>query len=167
MKRTPIYAIALVSALALGGLTASIVAGDAETSKPDTSTGSTTSTTVVTPQPGVVADGVHVATIVAAYVAPDELVFEPAELLVGDEAVAAAADGAEATDFYVRRHPGSRATAPVDADVRVTAVDCAAGCEEGAPSDYGTLTLEADGSGLHRLTIRDGMIVAIDAVYLP
>ena len=110
----------------------------------------------------------QVARIVAAYVAPDELVFEPADLLVGEEAIAAAeADGAEAFDFYVRDHPDRRVTLPVAADVRVSVVDCAAACEEGAPSDYGTLTRTADPNGLYRVTILDGTVTAIDAIYLP
>ena len=114
------------------------------------------------------ADGVHVATIVAAYVAPDELVYEPAELLVGEEAAAAAeADGAEVLDFHVRHHPDARSTAPVAADVRVTTVACTAACEEGAPSDYDSLTRDAGGRDLYRLTVHDGVVVAIDAVYLP
>lgn len=169
MNRTSIYATALVGALAAAGVAVSLVAGDADATKASASAEpTTTSTTAAAPQPDGITDGVHVVTIVAAYVAPDELVFEPAELLVGEEAAAAAeADGTDATDFYVRRHPEDRSTVPVDRTVRVTAVDCTAACEEGAPSDYATLTREVDDQGLYRLTVRDGSVVAVDAVYLP
>jgi hypothetical protein len=79
------------------------------------------------------ADGEHVGRIVAAHVAPDELVFRPVELLVGEEARAAAeADGAEAFDYYVRERTGDQAVVPVDGDVVVTAVDCSGGCVEAA-----------------------------------
>jgi len=113
-------------------------------------------------------DGEHVGRIIAAYVAPDEIVFRAAELLVGDEAAAAAeAEGAEAFGYYIREGTGGQLALPVDGKVAVTTVDCTAGCEEGAPTDYGSLTRTADGTSLHRLTIRDGAVVAIGAIYLP
>ena len=165
MLRTRIAASLIVAAVVA---TAGGIAVAAAGSDDDGPTWSSTTTTVApTPSPGL-ADGVHTGTIVAAYVAPDELVFEPAELLVGQAAVdAAAADGAEANDFYVRRSPDDRRTIPVASDVVVTAVACDAGCVEGAPSDYGTLTLEATGNGLYEVTVDDGVVVAIDARYLP
>lgn len=112
--------------------------------------------------------GDEVVRIVDAYVAPDELVIEPAELFVGEAAAAAAtADGAEVLDFYVRAHPDERATLPVASDVRVTIVDCTTACVEGVPSTYDELTLDADRSRLYRLTTDDGLVTGIDAIYLP
>ena len=66
--------------------------------------------------------------------APDELAFRPVELLFGAEArTAAAADGVEAFDYYVRDDDGTPVEVTVDPDVAVTTVDCSANCVEGNP----------------------------------
>ena len=112
-------------------------------------------------------DGVHVGRITAASAAPDELAFRPVELLFGVEArTAAAADGVEAFDYYVRDDHGTPVEVTVDPDVAVTTVDCSANCVEGNPSEYEALT-HADALTLYRLTVEDGAAVAVDAIYLP
>ena len=150
--RTPITLVLAVAAAAALTLTVAAVTADERDTDP----------------PRAVATDTSFARIVAAYVAPDEIVFEPADLLTGDAAAdAATADGAEVMDFYVRDHPDRRTTLPVAGDVRVTVVDCTAACEEGAPGDYGSLTLDVEHSQLYRLTVDDGVVTAIDEVYLP
>ena len=153
MNRTRTIA-ALAVAIAIPAVAVVAVAGAADDDRSVDTESSTTD--------------VRVGRITAAYVAPDELVFEPVELHTGVAArAAAAADGAEAFDFYVRETGEAPRTVPVAGDVTVTVVDCSAACEEGSPSDYASLTLTADGTTLHRVTFEDGAAVAIDAVYLP
>ena len=114
------------------------------------------------------ADGEHVGRVDAAYVAPGELVFRPVQFFVGEAAQRAAAeDGAEAFDFYIREGSATPVVLPVGERVAVTAVDCSAACVEGAASDYDALTRSADGDDLHRVVVREGAVVAVHQLYLP
>ena len=120
------------------------------------------------------ADGRHFGQLEAAYVAPAELVLDLQELLTGAEAEAAAhEDGVPAEDvhdFYIRNVNPRLRSLPVSGDVVVTLVDCSgAGCVEGAPGSYDSLTrmLERDLSPSWWLTIEAGEVVRIDQQYLP
>ena len=119
-------------------------------------------------------DGRHFGQLSAAYVAPAELVLDLQELLTGDEAREAAwEDGVPADDvhdFYIRNVNPRLRSLPVTGDVVVTVVDCSgAGCVEGAPASYDSLTrmLEGDASTSWWLTIEAGEVVRIDQQYLP
>jgi hypothetical protein len=119
------------------------------------------------------ADGRHFGRLTAAYVAPDEVLFDPAQLLEGEAArEAAIEDGVPADeigDFYIRDDDGEALSLPVSTAVVVTTVDCSgSGCVEGAAGDYGTLTRTvADTPGSYWLVVEDGVVVEIDEQYLP
>jgi hypothetical protein len=104
-----------------------------------------------------VPDGRHFGRIVAAYVAPDELVFDVQDLIPGDTE-----DGA----YTIRDVEPGNVSLPVASDVTVTRVSCDAGCAEGITGDYGTLTTTVQPSDGYRVTIEDGVVVAIDQQYL-
>jgi hypothetical protein len=116
-------------------------------------------------------DGRYFGRITAAYVAPGEVVFDRRELLVGDEARAAAvADGREALDHHIRDTGLPRVVLPASDDTTVTVVDCGgAGCVEGKAVPYGDFTRSfadpAAGQRYFRVVVDDGAIVRIDEQY--
>ena len=98
----------------------------------------------------------------AAYVAPDEVVFDEMELVEGDTD-----DGA----YTVRNPSGTTVALAVAPDVAVTAVDCGrSGCVEGVKVEYAALTRRLAGgdgtSSYFWLTIDDGVVLRIDEQYL-
>ena len=97
----------------------------------------------------------------AAYVAPDEVVFDAMVLSSGD-----GDDGA-----YTLRNPSTATVAiPVAPSVSVTVVRCEASCTEGHPLDYAALTRRLEGDAgrtmYFSLTIDEGVVVRIDETYL-
>ena len=117
---------------------------------------------------------------------PAEIDFDDAEFLTGEEAAAAAVeDGALpegeplSNDYYVRNPSTATETLPVAEDVAVTRVRCPGSCVDGAAGDFAGLaesfgrtgaTLADDYRGAESqywVTLRDGVVVAIDEQYVP
>lgn len=173
LARTRVVVAALGLVLGAGILGAVLVAAD-DTSEP--------SRPPDAHEPPVT-DGRRFGRISAAYVGPPELVFDPMEFLVGDEAERAArADGVpedDIRDFYIRNPEEGTVSLGVASDVVVTRVDCSGGgCVEGRAGDYDAFTLSFDperrgddgyrgADGWYWLTIKDGIVVSIDEQYVP
>lgn len=117
---------------------------------------------------------------------PAEIVFDGAEFLTGKEASAAAVEDGKlpegeplANDYYVRNPSTASEALPVADGVTVTRVRCPGGCADGEPGDLAGLaesfartgaTLADDYRGAESqywVTVRDGVVVAIDEQYLP
>ena len=141
-RRTVVAGAAAVAAL-LGAVSVSELRSSAEQSSPTTTTDP--------PVTAGLADGRHFGRLDAAYVAPAEAVFDAMRL-----------DPEGPVDVG----PGPLSL-PVAPDVAVTLVDCADGCVEGAPGDYGALTRSLDGTSWFRVTVERGTITRIDQAYVP
>jgi hypothetical protein len=120
------------------------------------------------------ADGSYFGRIVAAYVAPGEIVFDRRELLVGDQARAAAADRREVTDFAIRDTGLPRLVLPTADTTIVTRVECGdGGCAQGRPQTYDEFsrsfaeTFETAGERWFQVLVDDGIVVRIDEQYFP
>ncbi len=136
-----------------------------------------------------VADGRHFGYVqsVDATATPPTIEVDVAEFLSGEAANAAAVeDGVIAegesveNDYYIRNPAKDVLTLDAAEDVRVTHVQCPAGCTEGIPGQFDELAASFDDPGEKTLldeyrgsqsqywiTVRDGDVVAIDELYLP
>jgi len=142
---------ALVLAATAGALALSDLGSAADPERPPP-------TAPAAPTDPALSDGRHFGWLRAAYVAPDEVVFDVAELIPGDTE-----DGA----YTIRDTDGGNLTLPVDDGVVVTVVTCEAACNEGASLDYGALTRAVRDGDAYWLTVEDGLVVGIDQQYLP
>ena len=141
------------------------------------------------PGGGPAADGRHFGFVKAvnASATPAALDIDIAEFLSGEEANAAAEeDGAIAkgegvpNDYYIRNEEKDVVTLEVARDVRVTHIQCPNSCADGIPGEFDgfaasfadtgekSLADEYRGSeSQYWITVRDGVVVAIDEQYLP
>jgi hypothetical protein len=124
------------------------------------------------------ADGGHVARIVSIDAPVSAIEIDLAEMLTGEEAVAAArADGEIGpdedlpNDFYVRDLDDTVHHVGIDDDAVVALIDCNGGCQpvEVALSDFlvGKATPFNGEFALYEITVTGGRVSAITEIYLP
>jgi hypothetical protein len=124
------------------------------------------------------ADGLHVARIVAIDAPVSAIEIDLAEMLTGEEAIAAAREAGVIgpdedlpNDFYVRDLDDAVHHVGIDRDAVVELVDCTAACQlvEVTLADFlaeRAVPFNAE-YALFEITITDGRVTAVSEIYLP
>jgi hypothetical protein len=99
---------------------------------------------------------------------PPTIDFDDAELLTGKAALKAAAaagalegDGTLPNDYYIVNEDKATVTLVVADHVKVTRVSCLTSCKESFEDAYRA------GQSQYTITVKDGLVTAIDEKYLP